>query len=531
MTVSIKANAPYGHLPSHVKTKLFICMNEPAMTYFAKGGHPSRYTIAPLCIKESFMTAIHEHRERHSFSLLPFLITGILFSCMTGILYAQHTEPDRAYKPNAADEDWSFLSDGSLRNDFLDPLKYIPLGSKTRYVTLSGEFRFRAEGFNIDEAAGNSSTEDDYILQRYLLGADLHLGPRFRIFAEMQSGLIHGQLRSPRPTDEDPVDLHQGFFEFRQPYRNGRVFGIKAGRQEMRIGSSRLISASPGLNVKRSFDGVVLYHHTESWRLYGVFAKIVLLKDGSFDDPPDNEQTILGFSGARKSPRFENGELGFYYLLVDRANSEYNQGKAHDLRQTAGAKWSGKGERVNLNYDLIFQWGRFGKSAVRAWAFSTETGYRFIRIPGTPRFSFRFDMASGDKNPGDPELQSFNPLFPGSSYAGAVGLLGPTNLTDFNPSLTFTFRKTLVLGIEAPSYWRTSTADGIYSTDLKVLFSDTDGKHRYVGTNPSFLILYQATKHLKFEAAVTRFLSGTFLEETLLASGFGFYSATVSFRF
>jgi hypothetical protein len=466
---------------------------------------------------------------RH-YRLLSFAI-GILCCCFTESLWAQATTAVRAYMPNAADENWSFLSDRSKKIDFWDPLKYIPLGRDDRYLTLSGEIRYRGEGFRIRGVGDIPSTRDSYFLQRYLFGADLHLSPRFRLFAEIQSGFIDGQLRSPRPTDQNRLDIHQAFLEWQQPLKGKQVFGLKAGRQELAIGSSRLISASPGLNVKRSFDGIVLRYRSNSWQIYGALAKLVSNRPGIFDDRPDHEQTFWGFSANRKSPRFKQGELGFYYLNVDRTRAIYYQGQGRDQRRTLGMKWSGSGQKLDLNYDGIFQWGAFRGAAVRAWAVSTETGYRFAGMRRKPRLSLRFDMASGDKDPNNPRLQSFNPLFPGNSYSGTVGLLGPTNLTDLTPAFTVPVRANLIMGIEAPSYWRTSEADGVYSTDLRVLLPGNAGEGRYVGTNPGYVIVCQATRHLQVQGAITRFLSGEFLKRTFVASGFGFYSATVLYRF
>jgi hypothetical protein len=140
-------------------------------------------------------------------------------------------------------------------------------------------------------------------------------------------------------------------------------------------------------------------------------------------------------------------------------------------------------------------------------------------------------VASGDEDPADPTLQSFNPLFPGNSYSGAVGLLGPTNLTDFTPALTVIPRRNLVLGFEAPSYWRTSERDGVYATDLRLLLKPDAGRGRYVGTNPGVLAVWQATPHLQLQGVVTRFLAGGFLERSFVSRGFGFYSFTTRYRF
>jgi len=180
----------------------------------------------------------------------------------------------RVYKPNIADEDWSFLENRALQQDRFDPIKYISLFGGKAYLTLGGEARVRPEGFRIRGDEDTPSIIDNYVFQRYLFSADLHLGKRFRVFGELQSGLIDGKLASPRPTDKDIADVHQAFFQFSTRKDRPRHFALTVGRQEMTIGSSRLISASQGLNVKRSFDGVTVGYRSNLWSVEGGTAKL-----------------------------------------------------------------------------------------------------------------------------------------------------------------------------------------------------------------------------------------------------------------
>jgi hypothetical protein len=347
----------------------------------------------------------------------------------------------------------------------------------------------------------------------------------------VQSGIIDGKLQSPRPTDRNSIDLHQAFVELRQPFRGKDRLTLVVGRQEMEIGSSRLISASPGLNVKRSFDGVGFSYRAPTWNVSAGAAELTSLNPGAFDDRPDPGRRFWGVAAGRRGPRLERSEVGVYYLGIDTDVSVYAQSLGPETRHTLGLKWSGSGAQFDLNYDALFQWGSFGAEPIRAWAFATETGYRFPSAAWRPRISIRSDVASGDRDPGDPALQSFNPLFPGNSYSGAIGLLGPTNLTDLTPALTLFPRRGLTIGVEAPSYWRTSTNDGIYSTDLRVLVRPQVISGRYVGTNPGVLVVWQATRHLQVQGVITRFLSGGALERTFVSEGFGFYSVTARYRF
>lgn len=448
---------------------------------------------------------------------------------MPGVAAAQAPAPN-PYRPNPADEDWTFLKTAK-KTDFWDPVKYIALGPEDWSLTLGGELRGRAEGLRIRPTGDRPSTTDNYMLQRYLFSGDARLGPRFRVFVELQSGIITGKLQTPRPTDRNPLDLHQAFVEWRRPVRKSDAVRVTAGRQEIEIGTSRLISASPGLNVKRAFDGVTAAYRGAVWRAAGVGAALVELAPGTFDDRPDEHKLFWGAAVARTGTVLTRSELGLYYLGIDSDPSAYVQGRGRETRHTAGAHWDASGRRFDLNYDALVQWGHFDAAPIRAWAFATETGFRFPTTRWTPRVSLRSDIASGDRNPGTATLESFNPLFPGNSYSGAVGLLGPTNLTDFTPALTLVPRRGLVIGFEAPSYWRTSLADGIYATDLRVLIPPQAGTGRYVGTNPAVLVVWRATRHVELQGVITRFLAGAFLERTFVADGFGFYSLTARYRF
>jgi hypothetical protein len=45
------------------------------------------------------------------------------------------------------------------------------------------------------------------------------------------------------------------------------------------------------------------------------------------------------------------------------------------------------------------------------------------------------------------------------------------------------------------------------------------------------LVVWQATLHCQLQGVITRFMPGGFLDDTFISSGFGFYSASVIYRF
>jgi len=111
--------------------------------------------------------------------------------------------------------------------------------------------------------------------QRYMLHADFHLGQHFRIFGQLKAGWKMERDGGPRPTDRDKFDVHQAFMDVSADIGDSRSLTLRAGRQEMDYGSSRLISVREGPNVRQSFDGVKLALDASVWRVDGFVVRPV----------------------------------------------------------------------------------------------------------------------------------------------------------------------------------------------------------------------------------------------------------------
>ncbi|HLW52430.1 MAG TPA: alginate export family protein [Candidatus Angelobacter sp.] len=153
------------------------------------------------------------------------------------------------------DEDWSFLANAECRSEPLDNIKYVPLGREGWFLSAGGETRLRYENYQNPAFGSDPADENGYLLQRYLLHADVHFGERFRFFVQLQSGLEDGRNGGPRLTDEDILDLHQAFGELVLLKDTNSRLALRIGRQEVEFGAGRLIGASEGLNPRRAFDG------------------------------------------------------------------------------------------------------------------------------------------------------------------------------------------------------------------------------------------------------------------------------------
>src|SRR5580698_1126290 len=206
--------------------------------------------------------------------------------------------PVRTYSLLRENEDWSLLQDPSLREDFWDPIKYIPLGEDGWYLTIGGEIREVFERVGNDNW-GKQPYMNAFSLQRYMLHSDWHLGKDFRVFVQLKSGLESFRAGGPRPIDEKKLDFEAAYFEARTSGKNW--IALRVGRQELNYGSGRLISVSEGPNVRQSFDGFKVMSRIGSWNVDAFAVRPDLDKPGFSNNSPDHRTAFWGVYASRPS--------------------------------------------------------------------------------------------------------------------------------------------------------------------------------------------------------------------------------------
>ena len=86
----------------------------------------------------------------------------------------------------------------------------------------------------------------------------LHLGSRFRTFVELGSYWEDGREPASRPIDVGDLELSQAFLDVTALDRALSRLTLRLGRQELPVGSGRLVSIRDGANVRLSFDAAKL---------------------------------------------------------------------------------------------------------------------------------------------------------------------------------------------------------------------------------------------------------------------------------
>ncbi|WP_082979379.1 alginate export family protein [Labrys sp. WJW] len=422
-------------------------------------------------------------------------------------------------------------SNGVSDKDPFDALKNIPLSSDgSVYVDFGGQLRLRAESSNHPVFGLAKPEHNDVLLIRSFLSADFHFGPYLRTFVQLGSGQAPSWNGTPPATQFDRFDLMQGYGELTLPSAAGR-FMVRAGRQEMSFGSSRLVSVRESPNIRRAFDGVrAAWIASPDTRIDAFLVRPVSLLPGALDDKSDTGQAFWGVYATSPVPGVPALKADLYYFGLNRDDAKFARGTGNEHRHTVGARLFGKTDNFDWDLEGAYQFGRFGAADIRAWTVSAELGYTFQGVPFSPRIGLNADVISGDHNLHDGTLGTFNPLFPKLPYFSEANLVGPANLIDIQPNLTLTVVRNVVLNVGWNPLWKEATADAFYGPAITPVAATAGGTGRYMGQQISTALTWTPTKHLTFGGTYVNYTPGKRIRQAGGKSGsFAAAWAAISF--
>jgi hypothetical protein len=426
------------------------------------------------------------------------------------IAHAQETskqDKPPPYRLFRFDEDYRYLQDPTKRSDVWDPIKYIPLGfDSIWYLSLGGELRERFEFYSHPNMGLQGQGPNGYLLHRILLHADVHAGEYFRAFVQLGNHLAPWK-DNPAPPYQDQLDLQQAFVDLRLPFLSGAEPDpiLRLGRQEMAFGSQRLVAIRDAPNVRRNFDGARLSGTIEGVSVDAFVTRPVQQKDGVFNDPSDPRQAFWGLYTTMPAGFVPGAKLDAYYLGFENKQALYAAGLGEEHRQTLGTRFFGSAGGWDWDWEALGQFGTFAQKEIRAWGFSTDTGYTFDPTGWKVRLSLKADIGSGDHNLSGATLGTLNPLFPKLAYFNQAAILGPSNVMDLQPTLSFSPARNLKLTVGYDFLWRETTADAVY-TGVGAPVAGTAGQPgRFTGSQFSVDLAWQLDRHIEIDLGYVHF--------------------------
>jgi hypothetical protein len=509
---------------------------------------PSRRSIAA----PKYQVKKQQHHRKKSGALFAAaLLIGNLPSSQAGVVITDKqivVEPKKEINPLC-------FFDGALCFDIEERLRW----------------EIRDNNFDFDDTI-NSFTDDNWFLQRFRIGAKLTLTDWLRVYAQGQDSR---EINSDRPDipgllgaeGDDSFDLRQGWIELGNPKEFPLT--LKVGRQILSYGDERVIGAFDWNNIGRTFDAVKLRWEEERWWVDAFASSVVVPEGGSYNQSDlfngneiDREQVFSGvyFSTTAIGPQVTD----LYVLhLHENANPRFAQNPLGDtnffsfglrVKSKPGAFASAEVEEslskdgkavitpkpprpVGFDYDgeFVYQNGDVRGLDLNAFAAHVGAGYTFD-ASWLPRFGVAYNYGTGDDDPADREIQTFQNLFPTNhKFYGQMDVFSWQNMHDAEVSFRVQPVKSVTAKLEYHAFWLESTDDVWYRANGVTAVRPLDARARsagnYAGSEVDFTVTWNVNKHFQVEGGYSHFFAGDYLADTGASddADFGYVQAKFTF--
>lgn len=399
-------------------------------------------------------------------------------------------------------------------------------------LQFSGDTRLRIEdrtNYDMHRSVGDNDTLG---LLRTRLNWDLTWCSVWRAFLEIEDAREIGTRQFQ--AQEDYFDIHQAFIEYTQPAHG--PWGIRLGRQEMELGrDKRLVEASNWSNLRRIYDGARLMYRSQD------VDNDTFLMHPDYHEHQNDDLIVTGRARPRRDEWFYGSyftlkqykphTIEAYFLGLSDTNehrtfprpvkSEEDRFGTTD-RYTIGTAlygplWKRDGcGTLSYGSDVAWQFGHRSNDEIRAWMLHGDLNYQWDE-PIKPKLSLIGNLASGDRQKGDGESNTFNPIF-GAGHApyGVIDFVRLQNLRELALVGSVEPTEKIKGQLELHRFWLESATDAWYDARGNTVARDPSGHSGTgIGDELDAILTYKMTKFVTLEGGVAHFVpNGDFAQKT-----------------
>ncbi len=449
--------------------------------------------------------------------------------CLISVLPLQFVYAQQAagIQPLRYNDDFSYLKKDSAKKGLLR-LKYIPIANNT-YLSIGGEIReqlmyYKNIGFGeVPPTYQTASTWQG--LQRLMLHSNFEAGKYVRFFTQVYST---SRFFNPNPAitiDQNAFALHQAFVDIK-PAKN---FIVRAGRQEYSFGKERFIATREGPNNRQSFDGLTFKLVSAKLKADAYFAKPILLEKGAFDDKESPEYLTGVYSTFTAVPKSMLFDV-YYHFFNSPSRSYNNYTSGTENRNSLGFRTYSANKFLNYELESSYQWGTFAAKSISAYSIAYDLNYLHGKFLG----GLAGNIATGDKDPSDNKINTFNTLFGRPPFGQAAGQ-GLTNVINYNPYLRYLVNTRLNIQAGASFLSRHSVKDGIYNNAMRIIRPQKDKLLLYdarkIGQVYTLDFNYKANNNLTASIQGATYAANDFIRQSGKSNQVYFFSIRSAYKF
>jgi Alginate export len=427
---------------------------------------------------------------------------------------------------------------------------YAPITLFDGKLTLDIQEKMRLEirenNFDFNSAV-NGPQDASWLLQRFRLGLGYQPTPWLKIYAQGQDVRELGGSRPNTPgvlgaEGDDVFDLLKAYIQFGDTKKG---LSATVGRQFLSYGDQRLVGPLEWLNQARTFDAIKLRYAAPKWQLDLFTSSPVVFTPYQFNKSQifDQEESASAlFSGAYLSTQLVPFNLTtdlYLFNKRDQGTTDFGANLGDSDFWTVGTLWKGDPKKLGgWDYDaeMAFQAGEVNGRDLTAFAGHWGIGYNWLAHPWKPRLAVQYNYGSGDQDPTDGDIETFQNLYPTNHlFYGFMDTTGWINM--HNPQINFSVMPTkkLKVMLDYHLYWNATNDDawrrvnGV--TAVRPLNAAARNAGSFRGHEFDLTALYKIGPHVGVQAGYSLFVAGDYLADTGASDNahFGYLQVQIDF--
>jgi len=382
--------------------------------------------------------------------------------------------------------------------------------------SFTGEIRTRFEGgFGNDFAL---SPRDAYLLTRTRLGLAYKPTPWLRFFGEAQDARAVFYKTVPGTSVDDPFDWRQGWVEI--GVEEGPGMKLRVGRQDMTLGSGRLVSSGDWSNVTKTFNlarGTV----TQDGFKMDLFAGSVVAADTTRMDRTKPGEHFYG-SYAALSKILKSATVEPYAFLKTALKVKSKDGKTGNTDTVyLGGRVAGKAPgALDYSVEAVKEVGMYADDAINAFGFVGGGGWTIPSAPWSVRLNSDYAFATGDSGVTDGHHQSFDYLYGPQSISSISGQFAWKNIKNWRAGVDIKPLKKLTAKVSFRDCWLASVKDSLYNGSGTKTVTNTKATSVHVGEGLDTQLVYGFNVKTSVGVGVANLAPGSYLTQSKKTTGF-----------
>jgi hypothetical protein len=358
-----------------------------------------------------------------------------------------------------------------------------------------------------------------YLLTRIRLGVAFQPASWLSFYAEGQDARAEFYKVTPTTSVVDPMDFRQGYVEAGNLKGNG--VKVRLGRQELTLGTGRLVGTGDWSNVTKTFDIVRGTVTTSQFKLDLLGGSPLLYDVNRMDRHKPGEHFYVAYATFGKL--IKDAQIEPYFIVRTGLNAKGKDGvSGHQETLIGGLRLIG---RIPGGFDYsgeaARQGGAYGNDTVQAFGYVAGGGWMAPAGPWKLHPNSDFLWASGDDGRKDGHHQSFDFLYglnqPLNSLAG---LYGWRNMEQWRAGADLHPAKKWTVRINFRDVWLATIQDGLYnSSNVRTVF-DNKATSNHVGEGVDAQFILNLTRKNTLETGVGSLAPGSYLKQAGKTSGF-----------